>query len=201
MNQVLTVRRATAVRDHATITETLAQAFADDPVCRWVWQSGDLAGQVSRDFFAVFSGMILEAGEAFLHDSGAGAALWLKADPTNDHQDEALGAALASACGPFAGKLPVLDELMAAVHPQDAVHAYLPFIGVRPDQHGRGIGGQLLAAKLADIDQVGLPAYLEATTAEATRLYARHGFVRLPQTIDLPEGPSMYPMWREAAAA
>jgi hypothetical protein len=28
-------------------------------------------------------------------------------------------------------------------------------------------------------------------------LYRRHGFVELDHTIDLPEGPSLYPMWRE----
>lgn len=201
LTQVISIRRATAAADHATITETLAQAFTNDPVCQWVWETGELADRVSRDFFAVFSGMVLEAGEAFLHQSGAGAALWLVVDPANDVQDEAFGAALAEACGPFVEKLPVIDELMSAAHPKHAVHAYLPFIGVRPDHHGRGIGGELLSAKLADVDRAGLPAYLEATTFESARLYERHGFVRLPHTIDFPEGPSMYPMWREARIA
>lgn len=197
----MTVRRASAAADHATITETLAQAFADDPVGQWAWETGELAERVRRDFFAVFSGMVLEAGEAFLHESGAGAALWLEVDPAQDQQDEAFGAALAEACGPFAHRLPIIDELMAAAHPKHAIHAYLPFIGVRPDHHGRGIGSELLTAKLAEVDRAGLPAYLEATTLDSARLYERHGFVRMPTTIDLPDGPSMYPMWREARAA
>ena len=184
MTQAITIRRASAVADHATITETLAQAFANDPACQWVWQTGELADRVSREFFAVFSSMILEAGEAYLHESSAGAALWLVVDPANDVPDEAFGAALAEACGPFVDKLPILDELMGAAHPKHAVHAYLPFIGVRPDHHGRGIGGELLATKLAEVDRAGLPAYLEATTLEATRLYERHGFTRVEEKGD-----------------
>ncbi|MGE0597924.1 MAG: GNAT family N-acetyltransferase [Dehalococcoidia bacterium] len=198
MTQVTAIRRATGPSDQAAITETLALAFANDPVCQWVWQSGELAHRVSRDFFAVFSGMVLEAGEALLHESKGGAALWLTVDPENDVHDEAFGAALAEACGPFVEKLGIIDELMSAAHPKKEIHAYLPFIGVRPEQHGRGIGGELLASKLIDVDREGLPAYLEATTLTAARLYERHGFVRLPHTIDLPDGPSMYPMWREA---
>jgi hypothetical protein len=45
-------------------------------------------------------------------------------------------------------------------------------------------------------DERGLPAYLEATSDRGTQLYRRHGF-EVVDEIALPDGPSLWPMWRE----
>lgn len=199
MTQTLLIRRAVS-GEAELLSEVLAQAFANDPVCTWAWPDDSLRPDVSRAFFKVFAGFVLEAGEAYIRDE-RGVALWLPFDPADDHDDPDLGEALAEACGPFADRLAIVDELMKASHPTHAPHAYLPFIGVTPAGQGQGIGGSLLEARTRELDQQGLPAYLEATTEAAARLYERHGFRRTSKTIDLPGGPSMYPMWREPGAA
>jgi ribosomal protein S18 acetylase RimI-like enzyme len=102
--------------------------------------------------------------------------------------------------GPYADRLATLDGLMAATHPRTEFHAYLPFIGVDPRAQGRGIGGALLAARVRELDAARRPAYLEATTLRSAALYERYGFERLPFTVDLPAGPSLYPMWRKPVA-
>jgi ribosomal protein S18 acetylase RimI-like enzyme len=200
LSQTLTIRRA-STDEAGTLSEILAQAFANDPACQWGWPDATLRPAVSRAFFRVFAGSVLENGEAFLDDSGQGAALWLPFDPSDDHVDEAFVGALVEACHPFEERLGIIDELMTAAHPKHSVHAYLPFIGVTPTGQGNGIGSQLLDSRLREIDRAGLPAYLEATTFDSVRLYERHGFRRLEHTIDLPDGPSMYPMWREPRSA
>ena len=197
MSQTLTVRRASPA-DAETLSEILAQAFANDPVCQWAWPDPELMPSVSRAFFRIFAGAVLEGGEAFIDETGRGAALWLPYDPADQKVDEEFVGALVEACHPFEERLGIIDELMTAAHPKHAVHAYLPFIGVTPEGQGKGIGSSLLEVRLRDIDAQGLSAYLEATTFDSVRLYERHGFERLAHSIDLPGGPSMYPMWREA---
>jgi ribosomal protein S18 acetylase RimI-like enzyme len=201
LSQTLTVRRVRAAEAHR-VAEILALAFADDPIAAWVWNDDPaLAGEISRSFFRVFAEFALDAGEVHTDESGLGVALWLPFDPAEAQEDPALGEALAAACGPFAERLGILDGLMVASHPSERVHAYLPFIGVAPAGQGRGVGSSLLEARLRDLDREGTPAYLEATTVNNVRLYRRHGFEHMPKTIDLPDGPSMYPMWREPNAA
>jgi ribosomal protein S18 acetylase RimI-like enzyme len=194
------IRRADAAQADS-VAEILAQAFSDDPVCQWAWPDPSLMPQVSRAFFRTFADFVLEAGEVDIDQSGRGAALWLPFDPSEQHDDAAFGEALAEACGPFVERLAIVDDLMKANHPTHVVHAYLPFIGVAPAGQGRGIGSSLLEGRLRELDRAGLPAYLESTTIGSARLYRRHGFEHMANTIDLPDGPSMYPMWREPRAA
>lgn len=90
-----------------------------------------------------------------------------------------------------------LFTLMAAVHPTYP-HLYLATTAVLPERRGQGVGGLLLAHRLADTG--GLPCYLEASTTRSAALYARHGFTRTGDPIALPEnGPTMFPMLRPAA--
>nr|QQZ52074.1 GNAT family N-acetyltransferase [Phenylobacterium glaciei] len=53
----------------------------------------------------------------------------------------------------------VMDEL----HPMARPHAYLWFLGVRPEAQGLGVGSRMLKAGLAKVDAAGLPAYLESS--------------------------------------
>ena len=45
-------------------------------------------------------------------------------------------------------------------------------------------------------DRDAMPAYLEATSERNKHLYLRHGF-EVTGEINVPGGPSMWPMWRE----
>jgi hypothetical protein len=80
-------------------------------------------------------------------------------------------------------------------------HAYLPFVAVRPDRQGRGVGAALLEYQLRRLDTARLPAYLEASSPRSLHLYQRLGFTTLPTTIDLPGGPRLQPMWRDPQPA
>src|SRR5262249_57086047 len=88
--------------------------------------------------------------------------------------------------------------------PRPDRRAYLPFIAVDPLQQRRGIGTALLRYRLTELDTerdgMGTPAYLTASNRWSQKLYQRLGFRRMPVTIQLPQGPGMWPMWREGAA-
>ena len=192
------IRRASTA-DAAVVTAILAEAFIRDPVSGWVFPADDHRARVHPAFFGPFVALARRTGEVHDAGDGLGATLWL---PTGDGHDADEGDEfdeMEAAIGAEAMKrFGVLDEMMSARHPAEP-HWYLPFIAVHPDHHGKGVGSALLRNKLAELDQAGTAAYLEASSPRNAALYERLGFRRRPLTLDLPEGPSLYPMWRDPA--
>ena len=81
-------------------------------------------------------------------------------------------------------------------HLTGALHHHLAILAVRPDSQGQGIGTALLQAHHATFDWQGIAAYLEASDERTRDLYLRHGYTDHGEPIELPDGPSMYPMVR-----
>ncbi len=53
---------------------------------------------------------------------------------------------------------------------------YLSIVGVAPEAQGRGVGGRLIRATLAEADQVGAPSFLETFSQRNVTLYERLGY-------------------------
>ena len=53
---------------------------------------------------------------------------------------------------------------------------YLSIVGVAPGAQGRGVGGKLIRATLAEADQVGASSFLETFSPRNVSLYERLGF-------------------------
>jgi ribosomal protein S18 acetylase RimI-like enzyme len=85
--------------------------------------------------------------------------------------------------------------MSAQVHPTEP-HVYLFVLGARPTHQGQGLGSALLRHVLDRCDADGTPAYLEDTNTRNRDLYRRHGFAQTGE-IRLPDGPPLYPMWRD----
>lgn len=192
------IRRASTA-DAAVVTAILAEAFMRDPVSGWVFPADDHRARVHPAFFGPFVALALRTGEVHVAGDGLGATLWLPTGEGHDADEGDEFDEMEAAIGAEAMKrFGVLDEMMSARHPAEP-HWYLPFIAVHPDHHGKGVGSALLRNKLAELDQAGSAAYLEASSPRNAALYERLGFRRRPLTLDLPEGPSLYPMWRDPA--
>jgi GNAT superfamily N-acetyltransferase len=104
---------------------------------------------------------------------------------------------LMAATEPWISRFMVFDAALEARYPVGEAHHHLALLGVRPERQGRGIGTALLEAHHQQLDEDGLPAYLEASCAASRRLYLRHAYTDLGPPIPLPGGPSLFPMWRE----
>src|SRR5699024_3361305 len=102
---------------------------------------------------------------------------------------------LLQACRQHTPRFAALDAAFEEHHPT-AAHHHLAFMAVRPQHQGRGMGGRLLDQHHRVLDRAAAPAYLEAASLRAARLYRRWGY-RFVSRIDLPHGPSMWTMWRE----
>ena len=79
-------------------------------------------------------------------------------------------------------------------------HAYLWFLGVRPEAQGLGVGSRMLKAGLAKVDAAGLPAYLESSNEANVPLYRRYGFEVMREFRARADAPPAWAMWREPQA-
>lgn len=183
--------------DAHAVVEILAESFHDDPVSGWVFADPARRIEQHRAMFGVFVEFGLSAGHVY-RAGDAAAAIWLDPD-----RIENLGERVVAALGDRDGageRFGQLGELMDVRHPSGP-HAYLPFIGVLPGQRNRGLGGAMLAHHLAVVDELGLPAYLEASAPRSRNLYRRHGYADRGEPLRLPSGPFMWPMWRPATVS
>lgn len=193
------VVRATEA-DADELTNVLATAFLADPISTWIFPDEADRNRLHPAFFRPFVEMTFAEGEVWTIADRSAVALWLYVDVAAHAETEDLGPIFETAIGPeYAKRFAVLDGLMTNSHPGHENHHYLPFIAVRPDRHGLGLGATLLGHRLATLDEIGAPAYLEASCLRNAALYERLGFQRMENTIDLPDGPSLYPMWRKPA--
>lgn len=90
-------------------------------------------------------------------------------------------------------------DVLEKDHPKQP-HWYLQTIGTDPDKQGKGFGSLIMRHQLAVADAQGLPCYLESSKTSNIPIYQSFGF-ELTGEIKLPNGPTLYPMWRKARAA
>ena len=190
----MTVRDATE-DDLALVARISAAGFEDDPLMRWVFADDPARLEPMRIAFGGLAKSYL-AEHSVLHVVGeACVTMWRMpayvAPPATDDDGPS----------PFAPgvqeRFRILGELMEVAHPHDRPHWYLNVIATLPSHQGRGLGARALRPMVERFDAAGEPAYLESSNPRNMTLYRRHGFEELGDPIDLPDGPSLYPMWRE----
>jgi GNAT superfamily N-acetyltransferase len=192
------VTRNVAPVDTAEITDLVAGAMWDGPVAQWLQPDPAARRADSPHYFEIFVEHAVRCGEIYATADAitgqlSGVALWFPLTslipPPWDYErrlKEVAGDAFERACQ--------LDAALDTNHPLEP-HHYLAFLAVRPGCQGQGIGSALLDRHHARLDQAGLPAYLEANHSRNRDLYVRHGY-RVRSVIELPDGPSLWTMWR-----
>lgn len=196
MTETRTRTRRAARADVPAMATVLADAFSDDPIMGWVVPDTERRRTALPRLFDLLSATFFEHDETYITEDRTGAALWTPPGvmPVSPEDEETFGARIGEVLGDDAQRAFVILELMEQHHP-DEPSFYLGFVGVRRDAQGRGIGSELLSSVLDRPDVATTPAYLEATSERNRRLYERHGFEVIGE-IALPDGPSLWPMWR-----
>lgn len=196
-----TVRPARA-GENAVASQLLTDAFFEEAGLNYWLRQGSGKDRARREFFdAAVGDLVHKERELWIaEDNGepAGAAIWLK---PGDHAfafsplKELLTLPKFLSVAGFDGmkRATELGRKMASLHPQKP-HAHLVFIGIAPSAQGRGVGSAMLKHTLASLDERGVTAYLECTTARKVALYQRHGF-EVSHEFELP-GLNMWTMTR-----
>ena len=187
------VRAATS--DHLdALAEVLADGFVDDPVMSWVFPDAASRPRLLQAMFGFLAEhRYLPYGQCTIAPDAA--ALWRPIGvESSDEFWEEHGSDFVAAVEGQIERLDALSEAMGEHHPHEP-HRYLLAIAVRPATQGRGLGGILLAHTLAEADERGEPAYLEATSPRNRVLYERHGFETIAE-FAVDDSPTLWPMWR-----
>ncbi|MBT8228167.1 MAG: GNAT family N-acetyltransferase [Dactylosporangium sp.] len=182
-------------RDAHQVAAVIATAFRSLDVAAWLIAVPDDRQRVLYGQFRILVEHALDHGPVLMAGDRRAVAVWFPRDtplPEIDDYDRRLELA----CGQYTDRFRLLDAAFDKHHPDEA-HHHLALLAVDPDQQARGRGSALLECYHARLDKVGLPAYLEASSARSRELYLRHGYVDHGPPIVLPkDGPSLWPMWR-----
>ncbi|MFL6181894.1 MAG: GNAT family N-acetyltransferase, partial [Actinomycetes bacterium] len=192
------IRRASASELDEVIA-IFADGFAEDPVWGvWTFPAVLDRARLLREFWAPY---VLAADKyegVIVTDDLSAVSLWVPPGTQEmDEQDEAAAAEmLLRVCGERASLLDLAWEAFGRSRPEPA-HWYLSLLATAPSHRGRGAGMGLVQAHLEQVDDDGLPAYLESTNPANIGRYQRVGF-ELDGYFDLPQGPRVDRMWRDA---
>jgi len=188
--------------DVPALARVLGRAFTEDPVMAWLQPDLGRRAATLPGFFGALTRYHFLAGgggaEVAIGDSGVGgAALW--DPPGRRHQSSREQVAMLPAViRAFRGHLGAgraLTEAMQAVHPEEP-HWYLAIIGSDPQVRGGGYGHALMRSRLDRCDAEHAPVYLESSNADNIGYYNRFGF-DVTGEITMPDGPTLWPMWRQ----
>ncbi|MEV0318641.1 GNAT family N-acetyltransferase [Streptomyces sp. NPDC050658] len=190
------IRRA-GESDRPEVVALLDAAFQDDPVSGWVFPGEEYRRERHGGLMSAFLDMALGEGYVDITEDGAAVALWWSVPAGAQEADEDGPAQLREAVDAGNERIEVIGRLTSEAHPSDRAHQYLHMIGVHPERQGEGLGSTLMDGVLDRCDREGLHAYLEASSSRSLALYTRLGFAFTGHAIELPDGPRLWPMWRE----
>ncbi|MFC8094955.1 GNAT family N-acetyltransferase [Streptomyces sp. NPDC057301] len=189
--------RTAGEADRESVVRLLDAAFQDDPVSGWVFPGEEYRRATHQRLMAAFTDIVLAHGRIDLTEDGTACALWMSVPAVEHDEDDDGPALLRQDVDPDNERVEMIGRLTARIHPAGRAHEYLWMIAAAPGRQGEGLGTALINAVLDRCDQEGLPAYLEASSERSRQLYERLGFELKGRPLDLPDGPRMWPMWRE----
>ena len=192
--------------DIDAVADDLCASFRNDPQFDWFMRPGPGRERARLAFFQMLLGEVaLPTGVISRPATGGAASVWINSANMGPNslasELRALPTILLATGLSRFGRILSTRRAMDLYHPMDRPHAYLWFLGVRPEAQGLGVGSRLLAAGLATVDAQGLPAYLESSSPANVPLYRRHGFEVVREFLPGKGAPPLFAMWREAQTA
>lgn len=183
--------------DAGVLSQVIADAFHDLAPSRWLIPDEDARRLIFPGYFRLFVEHALANGVVRTTPARTAVALWLPVGENGPNQAPGYEEELAAATWPWTYRFRAFDAVLDRHHPVGAAHHHLALLAVRPDAQGQGTGTALLRAHHARLDDLGMPAYLEASDQRTRRIYLAHGYTDHGPAIRLPGGPAMHPMWRQ----
>lgn len=193
--------RLAVAADEPVLARALADAFASDPVWRWLVPDDRRWSRRAPPLFAHELRARLAQGHVYTTDDRAGAALWM---PPGRRRGGWRGWLAQAPAAPSAAALVgrtgsqrglALQTQMKRHHPS-ADHWYLAMLGTRPADQRRGVGSAVLEPALARADLDGMGAYLESSNPANEAFYKRHGF-EVVDRLSAAGSPPLATMWRD----
>ncbi len=172
----------------------MVRAFMDDPLYRWLLPDRGQRREALAAIFVLTLERAAQVGQVDLDPSGRAVAAWTAPD-RQLLDDPAPFVAILDRWAP--------DNRDAALAGSAATDAATPpgartlhLLAVDPDVQGRGIGSDLLAARLAAATEAGEQVALSTSNPDNLDFYRRFGFERVARVPVAQDGPTMYVLTR-----
>lgn len=183
--------------DAIEVAELIAEAFESLAVAHWLVPDPAFRRAVLAADMTILVEHALAFGHVDLTQDRSATAVWFRRGTEPVPPPPEYERRLAAACEPWTDRFRILDAVFQAHQPR-VPHHHLAFLAVLPGRQGTGLGSALLHHHHEYLDRHRVPAYLEASSVRSRNLYRRHGYRAGPQ-FTLPDGPPLWPMWREPA--
>lgn len=183
--------------DFREVIDTLSLAFHTDPALSHILNDDALRRRRLPKLFDTLVHSDAQLGRVVRSTGAEAAALWRSPGHADTSSREFIGQ-LWPMLRIFTTALPRALRIVDGIdrHRPKGEFWYLHFVGVRPDEQGKGWGGRIIREGLARADSDGLPCWLETATPENVPLYQRLGFV-IQCEWDVPKGgPHFWGMMR-----
>lgn len=183
------------------IVRSLCRAFDDDPLVNWILrQDARRAEGFDALFRTSLEVLCLKHRWALTTEDWCAGALWYPPGTSKIGFAQQLRMLPQMIRGVSVRGVPRLVRVMDAMerYRPNEDHFYLQFVGVDPEQQGRGLGGAVMKPVLEQCDRDGVGAYLENTKEKNLPFYRRFGFETKEQVELLPGAPPAWLMWRAA---
>jgi GNAT superfamily N-acetyltransferase len=184
--------------DPGEMAKLIGGAFLPLEPCKYLVPEPAHRLAVMTRFFELDVRECQEDGSVDVTADHRGVALWMprSGEPSESEEPESVEE-LKRATGHYVDRFIAFNEELVSHYPTGRAFEHLMILAVDPGAQRHGLGSAMLTARHARLDAEGIPAYLEAASLALTEFYQRHGYVRLPDPIVLPDGRQMHPMWRE----
>ena len=195
--------RPASAADRPTAAAILAKAFIDDPALSYLFtDAADRPRRLAR-FFALITSIGCQSrfvdagGRRQRRRIGRRAVAAAGAVEDAGRRDPAhTPCRWCTVFGWLLRRALAMQGRIESHHPHPP-HWYLQFVGCVPERHGRGQGGAVIRARLAQCDADGVPAALETATPANVGIYEALGFVVTGNYRIKGGGPEFWSMWRE----
>ncbi len=183
--------------DADALARTMARAFQDDPFVSYLVPGDEARRRHLPRLFRLLFNLGRRYNSSDVTERVEAAALWRPPDAWHVPywQYVTNGPTFLRVFGTNTMRVIAAMDRMERIHPREP-HWYLQSIGTDPDFQGKGYGGVLMRYRLAQVDAARLPAYLESSKESNIPIYRSFGF-EVTGEIRLPQGPTLYPMWRQ----
>lgn len=186
--------RAARWEDKNDIATLIADAVNPGPLADWLVSDPEQRRQLLVNVLAIWVEHAMFFGDIHVTDDLTAATVgfhryWPIPPPSNYR------VRLADAAGAHCDRFDLLNSLLSTRQPTSP-HYHLAFMAVRQSAQRVGVGAALLAHHRDRLDSIDLPSWTTTPTGRE-HLLARYGYTPQP-TITLPDGPTLYPMRRNA---
>lgn len=178
------------------LVRNLAAAFQADPAFCWIVPGADRRRAMLPRFFAVMAEQSHRHGTILASPDREAVSLWYPPGDVKEGLFDSLRDNL-RLLSQFRTALPrglKVAEEMHKRHPRPQPYAYLRYVGVAPEAQGKGRGGALIRAGIAEAASRGQGVLLETATESNVAIYTRLGFETIAEWQVPGGGPKFWTM-------